>query len=307
MSSQAQKQQRKAASRLGSQARAQIQAAKAADDAMETAQANLLEATAQIESLEAAISLKTQENSELKITQGKLLDKVSTLESQTASVSSKNSVISHNLRIARQKCNRHSKRIGRLMTTITQLKKADTTQCRQLKAFKSQSRDLRSQLHWLEAQNQKLLDTVSKVQSSGEVAQQKYKEGLALARSKLVDTQQQNSMLKKKTHRAAGVLKRSVARTEKATLLKATTYHLMEKGVFKEPVHDLVRYLFRTGVPAYRMDELIHKVCELVGIQISGTISRTSVARFIKEGEVSAKLQIGYELSQTQGMFSEYS
>jgi hypothetical protein len=41
-------------------------------------------------------------------------------------------------------------------------------------------------------------------------------------------------------------------------------------------------------------------------MQISGTISRTSVARFIQEGEVSAKLQIGYELSQTQGIFSKY-
>jgi hypothetical protein len=300
------KQQRKVALQHGLKTLAQVKTTEAVENALATAQADLLEATAQIESLEATISLKNQENLGLIITQKKLLDKLTSLESKASLLGSKNSELSHKLRIARQNCNRQSRRNQWLVTSTAELKRANTIRCSQLKALKSQSRDLKSHLRWLQVENQKLVDMLSKAQNSGEAAQQKYKQELAAIRTKLLGTQQQKSKLKKQTHRAAGVLERSLAQKEKTTFLKATTYHLMEKGVFKEPVRDLVRWLFRVGVPGYRINEVIHRVCDLVGMQISGTISRTSVARFIQEGEVSAKLQIGYELSQTQGIFSKY-
>ncbi|RXW14912.1 hypothetical protein EST38_g10937 [Candolleomyces aberdarensis] len=301
-------QQRRAASDLGLQA--QDQADHSLEHSLATAQASLLEAGSQIETLEETISIQNQKNSELRITNGQLSEKISSLEARIASqeariasLCSRKSQMSHDLRMARQKCARQLKCIDGLCKTITDLKEIAATGNGQLKDLKSQHNDALLDLHLLETQNQKLSKTLSKVQASGGVAQQEYKERLVLMRSKLTDSQKQASMLKKKTQRASGVLERSIARTAKKTLTQATTYHLMEKGVFKEPVRDLVCYLFKTGVPAYCMNEVIHSCCSLVGIELIGKISRTSAAHFIREGEVSAKLQIGYELSQTQGMF----
>lgn len=320
--------QRRAASAQGHETQAQIRAAQTEENSLATAsaeeratqlessletaqvhlldaQVHLLDAQAQIDTLEECVTMKTQENSGLKTENAKLLGKISNLQSQIVALSARKEGMAGDLRITRQKLTRQSAKNAALCATIAELEESADAQQEQLKALKSKHKDVLSCLNNLETERQKLSKTLTKVQNSGEIEQKNNKEGLALLRSKLVDSQRQTSLLKKKTQRASGVLERSVARVEKKTFTKATTFYLMEKGVFKESVRALVRYLFKIGVPAYRMDEVIQKVCSLVGIKIAGTISRTSVARIIQEGEVSAKLQIGYELSEAKGMFSD--
>ncbi|TEB23253.1 hypothetical protein FA13DRAFT_1757092 [Coprinellus micaceus] len=96
------------------------------------------------------------------------------------------------------------------------------------------------------------------------------------------------SMLKKRDDRAIGMLERTIQRTKQATLTKAKLFHLLEKGIYKEAV----------GVSGNYVNGVIHVLGKLFGMDVVGNVSRSSVACFIREGGIAAKIQVGYEISE---------
>ncbi|TEB22546.1 glutamic acid-rich protein [Coprinellus micaceus] len=105
-------------------------------------------------------------------------------------------------------------------------------------------------------------------------------------------------MLKKRDDCAIGMLERTIQRTKQATLTKAKLFHLLEKGIYKEAVRDTVRYLFQVGVSGNYVNGVIHVLGKLFGMDVVGNVSCSSVARFIREGGIAAKIQVGYEISE---------
>ena len=125
----------------------------------------------------------------------------------------------------------------------------------------------------LEDDKKKLSDRLELMEYLGQSAEEKQAATLALINSKLADARKKVSMLKKRDDRAVSMLEWTVQRTAQTTLVRARTFHLLEKGVYTEAVRDVVRYLFRVGVPGYRMNDVIHRVGELLSVHIIGNIS----------------------------------
>jgi hypothetical protein len=79
-------------------------------------------------------------------------------------------------------------------------------------------------------------------------------------------------------------------------------FHLKKKGIFSEETRNLVRLLVKAGCSARYINEVIHGVLKSAGFQAVGNITRTSIARIVREGYYAAKIQLGYEMKKAQSM-----
>lgn len=77
-------------------------------------------------------------------------------------------------------------------------------------------------------------------------------------------------------------------------------YHLKgPAGVIRPEARDMIRKLACHGVSTERMSEVISIVAEGLGMRVIGSVSARSVARFMLEGLVQARIQVAQELSET--------
>ena len=83
---------------------------------------------------------------------------------------------------------------------------------------------------------------------------------------------------------------------------KTSVHHLTNKGVFTEETRNLVRLLFQAGCSASHINEIITAVLKTAGITMVGSISRTSIARIIREGYFAAQIQLGHEMKMAESM-----
>ena len=81
---------------------------------------------------------------------------------------------------------------------------------------------------------------------------------------------------------------------------RAHVFHTKEKGVYGEASRDIFRALVSGGVSMEKCGSVMAAVLEKAGYKVvGGSGSRRTVSRSIFEADVTAKLQMGSELSNT--------
>jgi len=104
--------------------------------------------------------------------------------------------------------------------------------------------------------------------------------------------------LRKRKDRAPAIKARAV---EKA-VENAKTIRLSESGMFSESSREMVRELVQSGVPIAHVDDAIQAVSAGLGISVQDSISQRSAARIVLEGGIASKIQVGHEISNTNGL-----
>ncbi|KAF7296940.1 hypothetical protein MIND_00925800 [Mycena indigotica] len=75
----------------------------------------------------------------------------------------------------------------------------------------------------------------------------------------------------------------------------------LKKGrTFKQEIRAMVRMLLSCGCKQDRIGQVVREVAAAFGIQLDWVLSRRTVGRIALEGLVMARMQIGFELKQTQ-------
>ncbi|EDR07527.1 glutamic acid-rich protein [Laccaria bicolor S238N-H82] len=94
----------------------------------------------------------------------------------------------------------------------------------------------------------------------------------------------------------------SIASVKKKILDQRSVHYLMQKGVFTEETRNVVCLLVKAGCSRNLVGEVILAVLKSAGITGVGSISRTSVSRFLHEGYFAAQIQLGYEMKKAESM-----
>lgn len=80
-------------------------------------------------------------------------------------------------------------------------------------------------------------------------------------------------------------------------------HQFRHKGVYTPEARALARILTKAGCSAEYVGNVIQSVCGSVGVKAVGKMSRRTVSRAVMEGGVAATMQLGYELTTTEGKF----
>jgi chromosome segregation ATPase len=126
------------------------------------------------------------------------------------------------------------------------------------------------------------------------------------------EREKKREQMLKESRRLIRVLKAHVKRaSEKHTkaLEKAKanslmrTVRLRQKGVYIAKARALVHLLVRNGCSKAKIGVMVRDIGKLFGLTIVDIMSRRTVSRIILEGAVAAKMQLGFEMAHTPGMF----
>ena len=90
-------------------------------------------------------------------------------------------------------------------------------------------------------------------------------------------------------------------KTRKVDEAKHRAVYLKEKGILTERAQTLCRKLAGCGVPADKVNEVIHAVCLTFHINVTDNISPRTILRAVVEGGIAAHLQIVDEMIQAGG------
>jgi len=170
------------------------------------------------------------------------------------------------------------------------------------KKFSKYAQDTKVSLDYLKATNGGLKDelSVSLEHWNTELSATAFKLGESKARQK--ELQKEVVQLWKQTKRSTGVHECAVAATKAKIEKEKSIFHLMKKGVFTNETRNLVQILVRAGCSRNYINEVIVAVLKSAGVDVVGSISRTSVTRILWEGYIAAQIQLGYEMQQTGTM-----
>jgi glutamate-1-semialdehyde aminotransferase len=156
----------------------------------------------------------------------------------------------------------------------------------------------------LEDRNSTLKNKLSQCMQNLQTEMHHCKNRLNVVQKKLSDSRNLSLKLKKQVNRAKEIRKRAVANAQQKQQKLSAVHHLLHKGVYTETTQNLVRFLVKAGCSRHCVNDVIHAVLKSAGITTIGTISRMTVSRIIAEGYIAAQIQLGYELGNTDSMYS---
>jgi len=278
---------------------AQKRVALGSETAAEDLWDQLQEALARNKELEQQLSLKSLECESLHSELETFRQKCTQLTDEVSHWRSKQEATYHSLRMERQTAKRGSAKIARLEQQKEILVNAEknVSAC-----LSERSKNSEQALSLLKKANNglqmELSDSMARWKSQLDKSQSK----LETANSKLSTLQKEASRLRKSVTRASGVKDRAVAAAKAKVKQETSTHHLMNKGVFTEETRNVVRLLVKAGCSRKYVNEVISSVLQSAGINPVGSISRTTVARVVREGYFAAQIQLGYEMANTKSM-----
>ena len=278
---------------------AQKRVALGSETAAEDLWDQLQEALARNKELEQQLSLKSLECESLHSELETFRQKCTQLTDEVFHWRSKQEATYHSLRMERQTAKRGSAKIARLEQQKEILVNAEknVSAC-----LSERSKNSEQALSLLKKANNglqmELSDSMARWKSQLDKSQSK----LETANSKLSTLQKEASRLRKSVTRASGVKDRAVAAAKAKVKQETSTHHLMNKGVFTEETRNVVRLLVKAGCSRKYVNEVISSVLQSAGINPVGSISRTTVARVVREGYFAAQIQLGYEMANTKSM-----
>ena len=203
----------------------------------------------------------------------------------------------HRLRMAEQS---HQRSITKQETLESQIQVLRIAAANATSELKTHSKEAAQAIASLQKTNKSLQDSLSDALSSWHHQIDGVKTRLEKSAHALKESRQEVIQLTKSSKRAAGVLARSVASAKAKVLKERSQHHLMQKGVFTEKTRNVVRLLIKAGCSAAYVNEVISTVLQSAGIDPVGKISRTSIARIVREGFIAAQIQLGHEMQTAQ-------
>jgi len=230
-------------------------------------------------------------------------DLINTLRAEILSLKSKNSDTYHQLRMERQRCKRATSKHGSITSQILLLKKANAMASARLsKGLRDSAATITKLLETNNNLRTELSQSVTTWTSQTEALTEAAKFKLMSSDIRLKKAQKEVSKLRKGFRQATQVKERAVETAKAKAISQKSVHHLMHKGVFTEETRNLVRFLSKSGCSANHINEIINSVLNTAGIAMVGSISRTSVARIIREGYFAAQIQLGHEMKMAESM-----
>src|SRR6266540_4355907 len=246
------------------QGKSEKQAIAESDTALDDLWSNFNQSKAYAEELEHKLTDQAKICTDLQNDFKAFQDLIDSLHAEILSLKSKNSDIYHQLHMERQRCKRATSKHGSMSSQILLLKKADAISSAQFsKGLRDSAVTITSLLKVNEDLRTELSQSVTTWSSRTEALTE-------AAKSKLMssDTRLKNA----------------------------------QKEVSTQKTRNLVRFLSQSGCSANRINNIINAVLKTAGITMVGSISRTSVARIIREGYFAAQIQLGHEMKTAETM-----
>ncbi|KJA18866.1 hypothetical protein HYPSUDRAFT_69639 [Hypholoma sublateritium FD-334 SS-4] len=237
----------------------------ASGTATEDLKAELQKATLRIKELEALLSQKNTECTRLQSDLTKLGQKLTELQDSSAKLKEKQYETHKQLRAERQIAKRAKEKSDKLAQQIHILNTATAEASKHEKESSKKSHDI---LLSLKQENKKLYNSFTKS-----------------LRKKAAYSRETKELLMAKA---------------KAKAEKQWTHNLMNKGVYTEKTRSISHLLVKAGCSRNYVNVVIQTILESAGIKTIGTMSPTSVGRFIREGHFSSQVQLGHELRNAE-------
>jgi len=190
-----------------------------------------------------------------------------------------------------------------MTSQILLLKKANSVTSAQLsKGLRDSATTITKLLEMNNNLRTELSQSVTTWTSRTEALTEAAKSKLMSSDIRLKKAQKEVSKLRKGFRRATQVKECAVETAKAKVISQKSVHHLMRKGVFTEETRNLVHLLSKSGCSANHINEIINAVLNTAGITMAGSISRTSVARIIREGYFAAQIQLGHEMKMAESM-----
>ncbi|KAG1774400.1 hypothetical protein EV702DRAFT_923276, partial [Suillus placidus] len=78
-------------------------------------------------------------------------------------------------------------------------------------------------------------------------------------------------------------------------------FKLLHKGIYSAETRSLARFLVHAGCSQESVGRVINKIARLAGATSNRVMSRHSVSRALIEGGVASRIQLGFEIKNTNG------
>ncbi|KAJ7113191.1 hypothetical protein C8R44DRAFT_882202 [Mycena epipterygia] len=125
----------------------------------------------------------------------------------------------------------------------------------------------------------------------------KYKQILGESRKKCKLLQTQN--LRSARSRSKALDKARIAGTKSA---KNNVWSLVKGGTYTPEARAMARMLVKAGCSQEKVGAVIKYVAKNAKLEVKGTMSRRTVQRTLMEGGLAARIQLGYEMLQADGL-----
>jgi hypothetical protein len=269
------------------------------DEDLDSLKTRLYKASQQTQLLEQQLADQVKVCASLQEDLNTSQDLINTLHTEVLSLKAKNSDIYHQLRMERQRNTRATSKHISMTSQITLLKKADAISSVQLsKGLRDSANTITKLLKINEGLQTELSRSVANWSSRTETVQSK----LTSSDTRLKIAQQEVSKLRKACRRATQIKTRAVETAKAKVVQQKSVHHLANKGVFTQETRNLVRLLSKSGCSANHINEIITAVLKSAGVTMVGSVSRTSVARIVREGYFAAQIQLGHEMKMAEAM-----
>jgi hypothetical protein len=115
-------------------------------------------------------------------------------------------------------------------------------------------------------------------------------------------SKQQLCALQMKCSRAPEILAKKVAQAEEKVQKEKKELHLVQKGVYTPEAKSLARLLVQAGCSKQYVGAVIEAVCKAAGVSVDVTMSSCTVSRAILEGGITAEIQLGFEIANSNNL-----
>lgn len=311
---------KKASLKAATEAAKVSRAAKSGELAMETIQESLVEAKAQISELEAQLAGANSKYQELSDRFSGILDekemKIAQLSGMLAKKDKRISELSKDLSTSQDKV----KKWYRALRTERQARsRADNRRDvlkEQIHGLQQAINSIEKEKKSIESHALKTVESLIHVEKKNKILQSELSDALNRSAAELAAANSRSMELSKeicKSHafgyrlqkrysKAISAKKMAVKQAREKLLQEKSTFSLLDKGVYTQETRNLVRLLVQCGCQKDYINQVIHGVLKCAGITATGHISRRSVSRILVEGYIAAKIQLGYEMQESEGM-----
>lgn len=190
----------------------------------------------------------------------------------------------------------HSKDLYRALRVekqkVSRVKAAKTKAEMAAAEAQSSFEQLEDQFEQLTFKNEELEMSMSKLL-------EKWADEKQIAKETLYECRKKIRALRERCRRAPEILEKAVQKAQ----IESQRFSLMEKGVYTNEARDLCRILVHAGCSQELVGDVIEEILVAANIHVIGpTMSGRTVARSILEGGIMADIQMGHEISKSEGL-----
>lgn len=259
-------------------------------------------AIAHFEELKAALSTERCRNADLEKALARAKNKIGILTENLAASQESTQKWYSELRNERKSRKRAYDAKMALEQKFDILQQAQTKSKESEKKLTANASHVVESLMHAEKENSALETELSSFMERSKLELEVARKDLSDTRNKLRRVQACLSRVQSKHANDTGPMRAKIKFMAKA-LKEKSTFSLLEKGVYTQEARNLFRLLVKCGCAKEYIDQVIQSVLKCAGVQTLGRVSRRTVSRVLVEGYIASQIQLGYEMSQNEGMY----